>query len=289
MPGNKKKGEMSFLDHLEELRWLIIRSAVAILIFSILAFHYDKFIFNNLLLAPKSPEFFTNRALCKLGAFLNNHEPFSNLSGLFNWNNLCINKKPFQIINTNMSGQFQADIWISIIAGIIIAFPYIIWEIWKFVAPALYQKERKNARGAVLAVSALFLTGVLFGYYIIAPLSVNFLNSYSISTQIQNLINLNSYFSTVGSVTLASGLIFELPVFAFFLAKIGVISAAFMRKYRRHSIIANMIVAAIIAPPDVFSMTLVALPLILLYEVSIWIVRIIEKKKANDKLLITND
>jgi len=281
MSENKKKGEMSFLNHLEELRWLIIRSAIAILLFSIVAFHFDKIIFNNILLAPKNPEFFTNRALCKLSVILNNHEPFKSLSGMFNWSNLCINQKPFQIINTNMSGQFQADIWISIIAGIIIAFPYIIWEIWKFIAPALYQKERKGARGAVITISALFLTGVLFGYYIIAPLSVNFLNSYSISYQIQNLINLNSYFSTVGSVTLASGLIFELPVFAFFLARAGIISAAFMRKYRRHSIIGNMIVAAIIAPPDVFSMTLVALPMILLYEVSIWIVRIVERRKTN--------
>ncbi len=281
MAEDKKKGEMTFLDHLEELRWLIIRSALAILIFSVIAFHFDYIIFNKLLLAPKNPEFFTNRALCRLGSLLNITEPFKSMKGFFNWNNLCINQKQFQIINTNMSGQFQADLWISIIAGIIIAFPYIIWEIWRFVAPALYNKERRHVRGAVLSVSALFLTGVLFGYYIIAPLSVNFLNSYSISTQIQNLINLNSYFSTVASVTLAAGLVFELPVFAYFLAKLGVITAAFMRKYRRHSIIGNMILAAIIAPPDVFSMTLVSLPLILLYEVSIWIVKIMERRKRN--------
>jgi len=279
MSGKKIKGEMSFLEHLEELRWLIIRSLVAILLFSIVSFHFDKIIFNNILLAPKQPDFFTNKLLCRLGDWL-----LHNLSNLFHSNNLCINQRPFQIINTNMSGQFQADMWISIIAGIIIAFPFIIWEIWRFIAPALYNKERKSARGAVWAVSGLFMVGVLFGYYIISPLSVNFLNTYTISSQIQNLINLNSYFSTVASVTLASGLVFELPVLAFFLARAGIVSAAFMRKYRRHSIIANMILAAIIAPPDVFSMTLVALPLILLYEVSIWIVRIIERKKMKNAI-----
>lgn len=277
MPGKKINGEMSFLEHLEELRWLIIRSLIAILVFSILAFHFDHIIFNNILLAPKHPDFITNKMLCRLGDLL-----IHNFSNIFHTNNLCINQKPFQIINTNMSGQFQADMWISIIAGIIIAFPYIIWEIWRFIAPALYVKERKGARGAVWAVSALFMTGVLFGYYVISPLSVNFLNTYTISSQIQNLINLNSYFSTVASVTLASGLVFELPVLAYFLAKAGAVTAAFMRKYRRHSIIANMILAAIIAPPDVFSMTLVAMPLILLYEVSIWIVRIIERKKMKN-------
>jgi sec-independent protein translocase protein TatC len=254
-----------------------MRSLVAIFVFSIVAFHFDKIVFNTILLAPKQPGFFTNRMLCRLGDLL-----IQNFSNLFHTNNLCINQKPFQLINTNMSGQFQADMWISIIAGIIIAFPYIIWEIWKFIAPALYVKERHSARGAVWAVSGLFLTGILFGYFIISPLSVNFLNTYTISSQIQNLINLNSYFSTVASVTLASGLVFELPVLAYFLSKAGAITAAFMRKYRRHSIIANMILAAIIAPPDVFSMTLVAMPLILLYEVSIWIVRIMERKKLKN-------
>lgn len=268
---------MSFLAHLEELRWLIIRSVVAILLFSIIAFHYDRIIFNNILLAPKNPNFFTNKMLCRFGELL-----VHRFNNIFHVNHLCINQSPFQIINTNMSGQFQADIWISLIAGIIVAFPYIIWQIWNFIAPALYNKERNNARGAVLAVSFLFLTGVLFGYYIISPLSVNFLNNYSISKQIQNLINLNSYFSTVASVTLASGLIFELPVLAFFLGKVGVITASFMRKYRRHSIIAILIVAAIIAPPDVFSMLLVATPLYLLYEVSIWIVLFLERKNIKD-------
>jgi sec-independent protein translocase protein TatC len=279
MKSNKNKGEMSFLGHLEELRWLLIRSSLAIVIFSIVAFHFDDIIFNKILLAPKNAEFFTNRMLCRFGDFLVNQYGY-----IFHSNNLCINKHSFQIINTNMSGQFQADMWISLIAGIIIAFPYIIWEIWRFIAPALYQKERKSARGAVFAISCLFLIGVMFGYDIISPLSVNFLNTYSVSTQIQNMINLNSYFSTIASVTLASGLIFELPIFAFFLAKAGVISAAFMRKYRRHAIIVLMIIAAIIAPPDVFSMMLVATPLYLLYEISIWIVLILERRVRINKI-----
>ena len=266
MAEKKKKGDMSFLEHLEELRWLIIRSVFVLVIFAIVAFFFDRIIFTYILLAPKNPKFITNRIMCHLAQVFNRPE-------------LCINSKPFQLINTAMSGQFQADIWISFLSGVVLAFPYIVWEIWRFVAPALHSHERSNARGAVFAISFLFLLGVLFGFFIIAPLSIHFLGNYSVNPQIQNYINLNSYFSTIASVTLASGLIFELPVFAYFLAKINIISAAFMRKYRRHSFVAILIVGAIIAPPDVFSWLLVSLPLYMLYEVSIFIVVAVQRRK----------
>ena len=269
MAEKKKKEDMTFLEHLEELRWHLIRSVMAIVVFSIIAFIFDNFIFNNILLAPKNPDFFTNRVLC-------------HLAEVFSKPDLCINSKPFQIINTAMSGQFQADMWISFIAGMILAFPFIVYEIWKFIAPALYMNERSHARGAVFAISALFLTGVIFGYYVIVPLSIHFLGTYSVSSQIQNYINLNSYFSTIASATLASGLVFELPVFAYFLAKIGVISAAFMRKYRRHAVVIILIIAAIITPPDVFSQIMVSIPLLLLYEFSIFLVVIVQRNKGKN-------
>lgn len=263
----EKQGEMSFLEHLEELRWHIIRSVLAILFFGILAFVYDKIIFDYILIAPKNPDFFTNRM-------------FAHLAELLNSPNLRINDKPFQLININMSGQFQADMWISLIAGLIVAFPFVIWEMWRFISPALHSKERNNSRGAVLAVSGLFFTGVLFGYYLIVPLSIHFLGTYSVSDQIVNQINLSSYFSTIASISLASGLIFELPAVAYFLAKMGVISTSFLKKYRRHAIILILIVAAIITPPDVFSQTLVAIPLYLLYEISILIVAVVQRNKV---------
>ncbi len=264
-----KQGEMSFLQHLEELRWHIIRSAMAIMFFAILAFIYDKIIFDYILIAPKNPSFFTNRVFAHLAELL--HSP-----------SIRINDKPFQIININMSGQFQADMWISLIAGFILAFPFVIWEFWRFIAPALHSKERQNARGAVLAISGLFFTGVLFGYYLIVPLSIHFLGTYSVSDQILNQINLSSYFSTIASIALASGLIFELPAVAYFLAKIDIINTSFLKKYRRHAIIIILIVAAIITPPDVFSQTLVAIPLYLLYEISILIVAVVQRNRKKE-------
>jgi sec-independent protein translocase protein TatC len=168
---------------------------------------------------------------------------------------------------------------ISFILGLILAFPYIFYEFWKFVAPALYPKERKVARGTVFATAFLFLLGVIFGYYILIPLSIHFLNTYIVSTQVLNQINLASYISTISMLALASGIVFELPMLMYFLTKIGIITPSFLRKYRRHSIVVIFIIAAIITPPDVFSQTLVALPLLLLYEVGIFISAAVYKKK----------
>ncbi|NOY37961.1 MAG: twin-arginine translocase subunit TatC [Chlorobi bacterium] len=260
---------MSFLEHLEELRWHLIRSSLAIMFFAILAFLFRSIIFDHIILAPKTPEFFTNRMLCKLG----------NLVGV---KALCINSKPFQIININMAGQFTTHIMVSLIAGIILAFPYIFWEFWRFLQPALYSKEKKYASGAVWASSLLFLTGVLFGYFLICPLSVHFLGSYTVSSQVLNQINLRSYISTVTTVSLAGGIVFELPVVVYFLTKIGLITPVFLKKYRRHALVVILIVSAIITPPDVFSQILVGVPLILLYELSIVISRKIVKQQEEE-------
>ncbi len=261
-----KDGEMSFLEHLEELRWHIIRSVLAIVILMIAAFIFKNFIFDKIILAPKNPGFFTNRVLCELGQ-------------LVNMQSLCINRTPFELINIKMSGQITTHIAVAMVAGVILAFPVIIWEFWKFFEPALHPNERKHARGAVLAASLLFFTGVLFGYYLLAPLSVHFLTSYQISADITNQINIRSYIGTLSSICLATGLIFELPILTYFLTKIGILTPSFLKKYRKHAIVVIFIVAAIITPPDVFSQMLVSIPLLILYEVGIIISKRVVKNK----------
>ncbi len=264
----KNPNEMSFLEHLEELRWHLIRATLAVFVMAVVAFIYHNIIFDRIILAPKDPSFFTNRMLCRLGEMV--HIP-----------KLCINSKPLEIININMAGQFTTHIMVSLLAGLIVAIPYVFWEFWRFMRPALYEKERKYARGAVFYSSTLFLLGVLFGYYIIAPLSVNFLGSYSVSEEVINRINLRSYISTVTTVTLAGGLTFELPVIVYFLTRIGLITPDFLRRYRRHAIVVILLLAAIITPPDVFSQILVFIPLVILYEVSIWIsARVMKRQEA---------
>ena len=267
----KAENEMSFLEHLEELRWHLIRSILAIFIGAILAFVFKDIIFDKVILAPKSPDFVTNRYLCELGQNLD-------------LRNLCINSVPLEIISIKMAGQFSMHILVSLIAGLILAFPFVFFEFWKFIAPALHSQERQYARGAVFYSSLLFLMGVCFGYFLISPLTVHFLGTYSVSPEVENQINLISYVSTLTSVVLASGVIFELPVLVFFLTKIGLVTPEFMRKYRRHSLIVILLLSAIITPPDVFSQVLVAVPLLILYEISIFISRnIIRNQKKRDK------
>ncbi len=252
--------EMSFLEHLEELRWHIIRAFISIVIVAIVAFIFNNILFDQVLLAPKNPSFFTNALLCKLGHFVDIQK-------------LCINTEPLQLISIKMAGQFTTHITTSLIAGIIVAFPYIFWEFWSFVKPALFEKEIKYTRGAVFVSSTLFLMGILFGYFIIAPLSVHFLGSYHVSEQVVNQINLKSYIGTISSVTLASGITFELPILIFFLSKAGLVTPEFLKKYRKHAIVLILILAATITPPDVFSLILVTLPLLILYEAGIIISR----------------
>ena len=258
--------EMGFLDHLEVLRWHLIRAVLSIIVFGVAAFIFRDFIFDTVILAPKSPTFFTNQVLCKFGTYIDVPA-------------LCINSKPFQIINIKMAGQFSTHIMVSLVAGLIAAFPYVFWELWRFIKPALYTNERKHARGAVFYSSSLFLTGILFGYYILVPLSLDFLGGYNVSSQVLNQINLDSYIATFTSVVLASGVVFELPIVIFFLSKAGLITPEFLKTYRKHAIVVILVIAAIITPPDIFSQVLVSLPLLMLYEVGIIISRRVAKKK----------
>lgn len=260
----EEKTEMSFLDHLEALRWHIIRSAIAIMTFAVLAFIYSDFVWNSIILAPNSSDFWTSRMIIKLSNFLGMHS-----DGL--------NNHPLQLINFNMSGQFMVDVWTAIIAGFIVAFPYVVYQFWSFIKPALYENERKHATGAVVVMSGLFLMGVLFGYYLIVPFSIDWLGSYSISKEVVNQINILSYISSVTSIVIAGGVSFELPVIVYFLSKVGLLTPRFLKKYRKHSYVVLLIVAAIITPPDVLSQSMVTVPLVILYEISILISGRVEK------------
>jgi sec-independent protein translocase protein TatC len=274
---NNGDKEMSFLEHLEELRWHIIRSILAIVFFMILAFIFKSFIFGTVILGPRNPDFITNRLFCELGGYLNIPA-------------LCINTKEWQLINIKMSGQITTHITVAMVAGVILAFPFVLLEFWRFLKPALKPNESKYASGAVLAASFLFFLGVLFGYFMLAPLSIHFLSTYEVDPSVANQINVRSYIGTLTSICLATGLVFELPIITFFLTKIGIVTPTFMRKYRKHAIVVIFIIAAIITPPDVFSQTLVAIPLLLLYEISIFIsARVIKQKdKAHAEFMSDN-
>ncbi len=258
--------DMSFLDHVEELRWHLVRSSAAIFIFGIIAFLMKDFIFNKVIFAPKDPNFITYRLFCRASRF-------------FGTEGLCIDELPFTFQSLEMGEQFSVHIWISITVGFIMAFPFIIWEFWKFISPGLYEKERKGAVAFIIVSSFLFFVGVLFGYYVITPLSVNFLGSYSISDLVERNIQIGSYISLLKSSVLASGLIFELPIVMYFLTKMGLVTPDFLRQYRKYALVIVLIVAAVITPPDVVSQIIVTIPILILYEVSILISKIVVKQQ----------
>ncbi|HEY5510103.1 MAG TPA: twin-arginine translocase subunit TatC [Prolixibacteraceae bacterium] len=271
--GSSTKGvEMSFLQHLEELRWHLVRASAVVLIFGVGVFLNKQFVFDHIILAPKSPDFVTNRFFAWLAVQLNSPD-------------LAINTKPFQLINIDLAGQFTIHLNIAIIGGIIISIPYILWEFWRFVRPALYENERKHVTSAVVYSSALFILGICFGYFLIVPLTTHFFGSYQVSQTVLNQINLTSYISSVTTIVLGSGIVFELPIVMFFLAKVGLAGSSFFKKYRKHAFIALLCLAAIITPPDAFSMLLVTVPLALLYELGIVMARLVERKRGNVDLL----
>ncbi len=262
---------MSFLDHLEELRWHLIRSTIAVVLVGIVAFLAKDFIFNVILFGPKDPNFITYRVFCDLSKSMGLDETF------------CANEMTFRIQSRTMAGQFSAHIWTAIWAGFILAFPYILYEMWKFISPGLYENERKNARGFIFIASLLFFAGVLFGYFVIAPLSVNFLTSYQVSQEVFNDIDLSSYIGTIRASVIACGLIFELPIIIYFLTKVGLVTPAFLRKYRKFALVIVLILSAVITPPDIASQVVVSIPILILYEVSIHISRIVlrnQERKA---------
>jgi sec-independent protein translocase protein TatC len=258
--------EMSFLDHLEVLRWHLVRSVSAILIAAIGAFVFKGFIFDTVIFGPKQSDFPTYRFLCKMSDRMSEIVP-----SLFPEGAICIGQDLPALVNLSMAGQFSAHILISLIAGIIIAFPYLVWEVWRFIKPGLKSTERKYARGFVSATTFLFMSGVAFGYYVICPLSVNFFLNYQVSSEVLNSPTLSTYVSLISTVVLACGAVFELPVLVFFLTKAGVLTPQLLKAFRRHAIVGALVLSAIITPPDIFSQILVTIPILVLYQVSIWI------------------
>lgn len=275
---NEEK-EMSFLDHLESLRWHLVRSVAAILTIAIAAFLNKNLLFDVILFGPKKSDFITFRFFCKLSEKLNSLFPSMVEKGA-----ICIGQDMPKLQNFTMAGQFTTHITVSIIAGLVIAFPYVFWEVWRFIKPALRETEKKYTAGVVSFASSLFFIGVLFGYFLVVPLAVNFLLNYQVSAEVVNLPTLSNYISLVTMISLACGMVFELPLLVYFLSKLGLIGPEFLRKFRRHSIVVILIIAAIITPsPDIFSQLLVAFPLYFLYEISIFISAAVVKKNEKVK------
>ncbi len=260
--------EMSFLDHLEELRWHLIRSVSVIVIFGSVAFLMREFVFDTVLFGPKKMDFPTYRLFCNIATYFGFESDF------------CADELPFTIQSRLMSGQFSAHIWTSVWAGFIVGFPYVLYEMWKFISPGLYEKERNNSRGFIVIASLLFFLGALFGYYVVTPLSINFLGTYQVSSEVTNEFDLGSYVATVRASVIACGFIFELPIIVYFLTKVGLVTPEILKKYRKISLVVVLILAAVITPPDVASQVVVAVPILVLYQVSIYISRRVLKNQA---------
>lgn len=261
---------MSFLDHLEALRWHILRAISAVLILTIIAFLAKSIVFGVIILGPSKVDFITYRLFCDLGNFL----------GIAA---LCIDKLPFTLQSREMTSQFSMHMTSSLVVGFVVAFPYLFWEVWRFISPGLYDKEKNAARGAVFFVSFLFFLGASFGYFVLAPMSINFLANYQLDPSIVNEFDISSYISTLTMLVLASAIMFQLPVVVYFLSKSGLVTSGMLISYRRHAIVVILIVSAIITPPDVVSQVLIAMPILVLYEAGIQIAKRLEKEKAVKK------
>lgn len=262
----KEEENMSFLGHLEELRWRLVRSIIAILIFATLIFIYTEWITVNIFLELANPEFPIFRFFC--------------------WAvNLCATEIHIKWQSVEMMGQFGTNLMMAIVGGIVLAFPYLFYEIWSFVKPGLKQNEVKSVKGIVFFVSILFFIGISFGYYVIAPLTVQFFGNWQMAEGIDNIITINSYLKTIVSTVFFTGLLFLLPVVIMIFSRLGIITSSWLKKYRKHSFVAVLIVAAIITPPDLFTQVIVSIPIVILYEIGIMIAKRIEKKRFQDSIV----
>lgn len=266
-----EKAEMSFIDHLEELRGHLFRSSIAVVIGMVIAGIYNKFIIDKIVLGPIKEDFITFRKICELGKSI----------GL--GDKLCIGTVGVTMQNVDTTGQVSLFFTSLFVGGFIIAFPFVFREFWNFVKPALTKNELRKTGGVIFWVSFLFFTGILFGYFFLMPFSMNFLASFSMSDTIQNIWTIKSYINTMMPLVLGSGLAFQMPLVIFFLAKIGLVTAKFLRTNRRYALVVILIIAAIITPPDVVSQLVVTLPLWILYEISILLASRVEKQKAKEE------
>jgi sec-independent protein translocase protein TatC len=272
--GQTAEEEMSFFQHLEALRWHLLRAAAVILLVTIFAFAYFDDIFFSIILAPTRTDFWTYRMMCKMG------DGFHHLMSFIDPKDFCVQSIKFSLINTELAGQFNLQLNSSIMIGIILGIPYFLFEIWRFIRPALQVKERRAASGFVFYASFLFFLGVMFGYYIITPLSIRFLANYKVSDTITNMFSIDSFISSETLLTLLAGLVFQLPIVVYILSSLGILKPKFMREKRRYAVIIVLLLAAIITPsPDALTMMVVALPLYVLFEFSIIVSAVVERRK----------
>lgn len=266
----EESSQMSFLQHLEELRWRLVRCAVAILIMGVAIWFNMDWIMKNVFMSMLKADFITYDFFCR------------------HFDIMCVKEIPAEVQSRQVGGQFGYALWMSFIGGVVAAFPFIFYQLWAFVKPGLKQKEKQVVKGIVFYVSILFFAGILFGYFIVAPMSIQFFGTFKITDSIRNEFDLNSYMSTIISTVFYSGLFFLLPVVMYLFAKLGIISAAFLRKYRKHAIVGVLILAAVITPPDMISQIIASIPIVLLYELSIFVVVGVEKARKKAELLDDN-
>ena len=257
---------MSFLQHLEELRWRLVRCAIAILVLAVAIWWNQTWIIDNVFLSMSKPDFVSFKFFCEYLNFM------------------CMEDIPVKFQSTTMSGQFSYALWMSILGGVVVAFPFIFYQLWSFVKPGLRKNEQKVVKGIVVYVSLLFFTGIIFGYFIVAPMSVQFFGTFQSSTQIKNNFIFSDFMSTVLSTVFYSGLFFLMPVVCYILAKIGIVTSGFLKKYRKHSIVVVLILSAIITPPDMISQIIVSLPILVLYEIGILVTKSVEAKRRKEEM-----
>lgn len=264
--GNPEK-EMSFLGHLEELRWRLVRAAIAVVVVAVVLFIFTEPIVKHVFLAMKEPDFPTYRFFCWLGNQIGAGDA------------LCVSEIPIDIISLKMAGQFNTNMYFALVGGIIAAFPFIFYQFWAFIKPALKERELKVSKGIVFNSSLLFLLGIAFGYFVISPLCVQFFGTYKMVEGFEIKPSVNSYMSLITTTTLIAGLFFELPVVIYLLTKLGIVSPELLKKYRKHAIVVVLVLSAIITPPDVVSQVIVALPVMGLYEIGIYVSSLVTKRK----------
>ncbi len=264
------QSEMSFLDHLEALRWHLVRSVIVICCLAVLAFIYNDFIFDQVIFGPLQQDFITYKKLCSFG------------SKLGVGNAMCITVKTPHLQTLGASEQFFNHMWIAFVVGLIIGFPFLLWELWRFISPALSNKEIAPAKAFILVSSILFLIGIAFGYFLLFPMSYNFLVNYQVSSSgiVQTNNTLDDYISLISTMTLVAGIVFEMPIIVYFLSKMGILTPQLMSKFRKHAVVVILIVSAVITPsPDVTSQLIMAIPMYLLYEASIFVSKYVVRQQ----------
>lgn len=256
----EEEKNMSFLDHLEELRWRLVRSAIAIVLMASVLFWFKEWIMIHVFQSMLKADFISFRMMCE-------------------WFGICSVDVNVQMQSTSVSGQFSYALMMSVLGGIVLSSPYIFYQLWSFIKPGLKKNEKSAMNGLFIYVSFLFLLGILFGYFIVAPLCIQFFGNFTLSPDIENNFTVDSYMSMILSTIFYSGLFFLLPVVIYILAKMDIVSSEFLRKYRKHAIVGVLILSAIITPPDLISQIIVAIPITILYEIGILVARRVERLK----------